>query len=272
VAPDRQSIERKDFPVSRRGYDTEAVDAHLSAVAAELEELRSTAAGRGGSLAGAASAQVRAIVEAAEATAAEIRAEADEEATRIRTEALGEAQAARSDAAAQAGERVAQVKESAAAMLERIQAIDRELNALLESLRTGATRLSADLKLVQDELSDAREAATPAPDPAAAPVEPPAPARPASDGATEVGDERSIELAEDAAVGLDDAPSPAPAPARAATRTSDDEADLEGARLIALNMALNGTSREEIDRYLAENFDLSNRAALLDEVYASVED
>jgi hypothetical protein len=36
-------------------------------------------------------------------------------------------------------------------------------------------------------------------------------------------------------------------------------------------MALNGTPREETDRYLAENFRLSNRSQLLDEVYASVE-
>jgi hypothetical protein len=36
-------------------------------------------------------------------------------------------------------------------------------------------------------------------------------------------------------------------------------------------MALNGQSREETDKYLAENFDLSDRAALLDEVYATVE-
>jgi hypothetical protein len=47
--------------------------------------------------------------------------------------------------------------------------------------------------------------------------------------------------------------------------------DVEGARLIALNMALNGQSRAETDRYLAENFDLSDRDALLDEVYATVE-
>jgi hypothetical protein len=46
---------------------------------------------------------------------------------------------------------------------------------------------------------------------------------------------------------------------------------VEGARLIALNMALNGTSRDETERYLAENFDLSDRQALLDEVYSSVE-
>jgi DivIVA domain-containing protein len=42
----------------------------------------------------------------------------------------------------------------------------------------------------------------------------------------------------------------------------------EGARLIALNMALNGTPRDETAAYLAENFDLSDQDALLDEVYA----
>jgi hypothetical protein len=47
--------------------------------------------------------------------------------------------------------------------------------------------------------------------------------------------------------------------------------ETEGARLIALNMALNGTSREETDRYLSENFSLSDRASLLDEVYSSVQ-
>ncbi|MBA3328114.1 MAG: hypothetical protein H0T43_07415 [Solirubrobacterales bacterium] len=47
--------------------------------------------------------------------------------------------------------------------------------------------------------------------------------------------------------------------------------DVEGARLIALNMALNGQSRAETDRYLAENFDLADREALLDEVYATVD-
>jgi hypothetical protein len=35
-------------------------------------------------------------------------------------------------------------------------------------------------------------------------------------------------------------------------------------------MALNGSSREEVDRYLAENFQLADRRGLLDEVYASV--
>jgi hypothetical protein len=47
--------------------------------------------------------------------------------------------------------------------------------------------------------------------------------------------------------------------------------DAEGARLIALNMALNGTPREETARYLSENFQLADASGLLDEVYASVD-
>jgi hypothetical protein len=42
----------------------------------------------------------------------------------------------------------------------------------------------------------------------------------------------------------------------------------EGARLIALNMALNGTPREETARYLAENFELADQEAILDDVYS----
>ena len=44
----------------------------------------------------------------------------------------------------------------------------------------------------------------------------------------------------------------------------------EGARVIALNMALNGSSREETAHYLSENFELDHPEALLDEVYARV--
>ena len=35
MALERQSIERKDFPVGRRGYDPDAVDAHLKTLADE---------------------------------------------------------------------------------------------------------------------------------------------------------------------------------------------------------------------------------------------
>src|SRR3954466_240619 len=83
-------------------------------------------------------------------------------------------------------------------------------------------------------------------------------------------------------VAADDAPAAAPAPKPQTAKTTrapkappappkDEDADVEGARLIALNMALNGESREATDAYLAENFDLGDRKTLLDEVYASVE-
>ena len=81
-------------------------------------------------------------------------------------------------------------------------------------------------------------------------------------------------------VAAGDAPAAAPAPAKPQTPKTtrapkaapkDEDADVEGARLIALNMALNGESREATDAYLAENFDLGDRKTLLDEVYASVE-
>jgi DivIVA domain-containing protein len=64
------------------------------------------------------------------------------------------------------------------------------------------------------------------------------------------------------------APESAPAPAAppSAGPRSDDEA---GARLVALNMALEGTPREETARFLAEHYELDDLDGLLGDVYAS---
>jgi hypothetical protein len=56
-----------------------------------------------------------------------------------------------------------------------------------------------------------------------------------------------------------------------ADASSPASADIDGARLIALNMALNGDSREQTERYLAEHFDLPDREKLIAEVYAAIE-
>jgi len=83
--------------------------------------------------------------------------------------------------------------------------------------------------------------------------------------------------AEAAAAEAESAPESAPAEAESEPATNGEVAgdgggdDAEGARLIALNMALNGTPREETARYLSENFSLSDANGLLDEVYASVD-
>jgi hypothetical protein len=45
---------------------------------------------------------------------------------------------------------------------------------------------------------------------------------------------------------------------------------VEDARLIALNMALNRTPRAEIELYLSTHFDLPDRDGVLDEVYRRI--
>ena len=66
----------------------------------------------------------------------------------------------------------------------------------------------------------------------------------------------------------DPEPEPEPEPEPAAAPSGDWSDGSEGARLIALNMALNGTPREETAQYLRENFDVADEDALLDDVYA----
>ena len=163
MALDRQSIEKKDFPIGRRGYDPEAVDAHLHALADEIDELKRSARRRTESLAAAASEQVRSIVEAAETSAADIQRQAEDEARDIRAEASSEADATREHATSQAREYVGRVSESTSGMLERIDAMESELSALIESLRTGSNRLNADLQLLEGNLTEVRNAVVPRP-------------------------------------------------------------------------------------------------------------
>jgi cell division septum initiation protein DivIVA len=265
---DRQSIEKRDFPIGRRGYDPDAVDSHLRAVAVEVDELRRSARSGGGapaSLATTAAESVRTIVEAAETSAAQIRDEAEDEARLTRQRADQDAQRARDDAAAQARDHVSRVHEATKAMLQRVEAMESELGALVESLRTGSNRLSADLALLQGNMGELRTASTGAeaeeePAPAAPEPEPvPAAESAGGNGGTEAITAERIE------------PEPEPVMAEPGGMEAGEGDPAEGARLVALNMALNGTPRDETDRYLAENFDLANREQLLDEVYASVE-
>jgi DivIVA domain-containing protein len=153
VALDRQSIEKKDFPVGRRGYDPEAVDLHLSGLADEIADLKRTARRRSDTLASSASDQVRAIVEAAENSAADIQRDAENDAREIRDEANSEAQYTREQATEQAREYVGKVSESTDTMLKRVDAMENELGSLIEALRTGGNRLTADLKLLESNLT-----------------------------------------------------------------------------------------------------------------------
>jgi DivIVA domain-containing protein len=134
----------------------------------------------------------------------------------------------REQAGRDADAHVARVGEAVTAMRSRVDQLQGELDGLIDALR----RLQADVRGAMTAPEAAEE------DHAAAA---PAAIEPALD---EPADEEAF----------------APAPAGEAP----DEA---GARLIALNMALGGTPREETARYLAEHYELTDAEALLDDVY-----
>jgi DivIVA domain-containing protein len=274
VELDRQGIERRDFPMGRRGYDPAAVDAHLREVAVQVEELQRVALGAGTdlSLASAAGNQVQSVIEAAQTAAAEIERQAMEGARQAREAADRDAERTREEAVETARAHVAGVAQVATSLLERVGAMDAEVRALLDSLRAGAGRLAADLAAVEANMGELYDAAAgqtyaapaaqaygPSGQAYAAPAQP----QPA---------QFETELA-----GAMEAPAPPPPPppppaqAPAAEPAQASADDVDGARLIALNMALNGESRADTERYLAENFQLPDRGALVDEVYAAIE-
>jgi DivIVA domain-containing protein len=211
---DREAIERRDFPVGRRGYDQAAVDEHLRRVADEIDVLRANPGARPPvtPISAGTSEQVRAILEAAETGAAELRA----------------------DAGRQAGEHVARVEEAADGMLAKLDQLENQLTALLDALRRSGEQLTEGLSQLHEQVTEFGGDSVPVPEPEPEP-------EPEPD------------------------PEPAPAPDRAAL--NGDEA---GARLIALNMALSGTPRDETARYLAEHYALADPEALLDDVYSQV--
>jgi DivIVA domain-containing protein len=320
VALERHNIEKKDFPLGMRGYDPDAVDAHLSGLADEIAAFKEEARRRSDTVAASASDRVRAIVEAAEQSAAEINRAAEDDAREIREEATSEANATRENAQREAREYLDKVSASTNAMMERLSAMEEEMNGMVESVRTGSGRLNADLQQLESGLSEVSSAIAPRPE--FVPDEPAAPssAAPSADlyepapgqepgGREPVHDAGETHSEPDelqeprfggrwtpeplvespgAEAPAADAPAAESAPEPEAAELhsvigdgghngfdqpepAQHSADAEGARLIALNMALNGTPREETARYLSENFHLSDAGGLLDEVYASVE-
>jgi hypothetical protein len=304
VELDRQSIEKRDFPIGRRGYDPAAVDAHLRALATEVEELRRVLEHRAGETLGStAGTQVQGILEAAEATAADIERKAAEDARLTRAQADSDAKRTRADAVQRAQTHVAAVAKATSVLSERVESLDGETGTLVDSLRAGASRLAADLSSVETSMADLYDAAagragqTPQADPplAAAPVPGgdtgadapvrqghsefvPAPASPVIEPPVSVPSEPSVPSAAEPPVAPPAKPplqSPEPSGGAGHQYSPSSEPangeDLDGARLIALNMALNGESRVATDRYLAEHYELADRHKLLDEVYAAIE-
>ncbi|WP_210492585.1 DivIVA domain-containing protein [Patulibacter sp. SYSU D01012] len=272
---DRQSIEKRDFPIARRGYETHAVDEHLRRLADEVEALRAerdaalaaaaapAPAPASASLAAGASERVRRIVAAAEETAESLERDARDEADRVRADAEHEAR-----------ERVSAVRGATTSLLQRVAALDAEVGRVLEDL--GGEVPAAVAGSVSPEsrhvTAGAPDGGLPTPEqldaPAAPVVEPdpePAPA-PAASSATPPAAPDPVPSAV-AGPAPTTPPTAAPAPA-ATTPPAERSTDEAGARLVALDLLLDGTPREEIDRRLAERYALPDRAGLLDELYA----
>jgi DivIVA domain-containing protein len=278
VELDRHFIERKDFTVARRGYEQEEVDLHLRQLADAIAELKAQLKATPAGVAGAAAEQVRQIVEAAEESAAQIEERASAEARRVTEDASRRAREARERADQESAEQLQRVQETAAKMLERAAALETELNTLIAGIHDGATGLvgqmrggagdlETELVSIRQELLSVRPAEPELePELAAATEE----FTPEGGGWPSAAERASNGGAIQEPAREPEAEAPEPEPPAPAPQQPIAAAGPEGARLVALNMALNGTPREEAARYLADNFQLDDQDAILDDVYSRI--
>ena len=238
-----------------------------------------------GSFAGDASQRVQSIVSTAEAEAAGLLRDAEREVELIRREAQAEADRIVDDARRRADELVEErmqllseltdgIVERTEMLFERIDAtghVRRQFDELLRSLSDAAesvARESGVRRGAPRPTSHVPRTSVPAPRPAAPPTHT---ARPAS---------ASIRAA--APPPPPPPPAPAPPPRREPIhrpepvqsvpeppRRVDDHNDarFDGARLVALQMAVAGSTREEVHAELQRAFRLADPSSILDDVF-----
>jgi len=234
-----------------------------------------------GSFAGDASQRVQSIVSAAEAEASGLLRDAEREAELIRREAHAEGDRVVDEARRRADELVAErmqvladlsdgIVERTEMLFDRIDAtghVKRQFDDLLRSLgeaADGVAREGAARRAVSRPSAHVPRSSAHAPRPSAThvPREPVAPVRP---------------------VAPTPAPEPAPRPAAAPRarrpepvqsapeqpRREDDKSDarFDGARLVALQMAVAGSTREEVHAELQRAFRLNDPSSILDDVF-----
>jgi DivIVA domain-containing protein len=231
VQLDRRSIVRDDFTRARRGYDAEEVRRHLKQIADLVEELEQEHAMA--PVADSAASQVRSILQAAERSRTKLESAAQEEAEHIREEA----ERIRAEAETEAEKARARAGEEAAERVQVVHAATQRVLERAEAIEQELAALQADAAVLGEAVRPARRRDE---------VERP-------EGRDGVTPDEEESAATPAAAGSDHV-----APA----------ADMEDIRLIALNMALNGSSRSETAAYLVENFEIEDPEKLLDGVYA----
>jgi hypothetical protein len=247
---DREQIIRSDFPTARKGYEPSAVDAHLRKLADFYAALEAEMARKpqSSSLAETAAERVGSIIEAAERKAAEIEGESRKQAEELLARARQESreQVERAQAAA------AKLVEQAEGLRDAVAGLGQEAGAQLRESMEG----------LGERLAEVRGAERPAPE-----VEP-EPARvpePMPEPMPEPTPERTPEPTPQPEVEPEPARVPEPTP-----EGNGGGGDAQAARLVAMNMALDGSSREEIEKHLAETYGLRDASQLLDDVFSRV--
>jgi len=211
------------------------------------------------SLAASLSGQIDALLTQSEHAADAIKRESAREADQIRDVAVQDANRIGADA-----ERTrAQIAERATSAAQRVEEDGRALIALMSGLETEIDGLANDLARIRAELGSPDPSA-PTPAFRAERVNGAGLAEPRREAveADASGEARPDAQARDVPSSVDCDPAYIP------PGTEEDE--IEKARLVALNMAVNKAPREETERYLTENFELARPDELLEEAYRIV--
>jgi hypothetical protein len=206
------------------------------------------------SVSGELGERVRALVAAAEGMAAAVRSDADSYAEARRREADTEAERRLREASEQAdgllAERLARISELSDGILERAEGVARALGE-------AAAQMSAELGQVRGQRSEVIEPQPEAPD-----TRPPTRDTPEEDDHPMADEVRPLRPPSEAA------PRPLRSVARAHVPRSAAETRLEDARLVALQMAVAGRTRDEVSAHLRAAFEVEDPEPILDHVFA----
>ena len=262
-----------------------------------MDELDLPGIAASGQLAPEVAERVRAVLASAEAAAGAVRHEADRSAHARRRMAEEEAQRYLDDARRQADEylqdrirRISELSdgileraESIVARLDRAEEVRRQLQGLVVSLGQTAEQLAADAAASYPRAqplrdpeparpAETRRAPAPERDPVREPEpEPVAETEPVYEPEPVAESEPVVD-----AEPVEEAPPVRAAPEpderggvvefrRSGPRADDD--DQLAARLVALQMAVAGGDRGEVEAHLRQSFDLSDPSAILDDVF-----
>jgi hypothetical protein len=229
-----------------------------------------------GNFAGDASQRVHAIVSAAESEASGLVRDAEREAELIRREAQAEADAIVAERLQLLADLSDGIIERTEALFDRLDAaghVKRQIDDLLRSLGEAAENVSREAGIRRPASRPAAHTHT------ARPSVPPAPRAPAA--------HTPVPATPPPVRPVAPAPAPAPAPRREPAPTAhvrrpeavpstpepsrrvDDKSDarFDGARLVALQMAVAGSTREEVHSELQRAFRLADPSSILDDVF-----